>query len=171
MAIVPTVPYCIAADLVVGNVPLPASADVNVYIKNAAEEIDAKLGSVYVTPIIPDEAIANSRVAVLTLKNINAHLASGRILTALTAGGEDNEVHAYGLMLIRGALDALRQLATGDPALYGAPKLTNYSESKRRGGIYNIDEFSQVESFTQLAMPGGLLPQPVYPTYIPYGGG
>lgn len=163
--------YCAVEDLVVGNVPLPSSSNVEVYIKNAADEIDASLGHVYATPITPDPTVENSRITVLTLKNINAHLASGRILTALTAGGEDNSVHAYGLLLIRGALDALRQLATGDPQLFGAQKITNYSESKRRGGVYNVDEYSQVETFTQVAMPKGLIPQPVLPVLYPYWGG
>jgi len=154
--------YCAVEDLVVGNVPLPSTVDVATYIISAADEIDVKLGSVYATPIIPDELVSNSRIAILTLKNINAHLASGRLLTALTAGGEDTEVHAYGLMLIRNSLDALKALATGSPELYGAPKLDTFSEGKRRGGVYNVDAFSAVEAFNTMTSPTGLMP---------YGGG
>lgn len=164
-------PYCTAADLVVGNVPLPSGADVNKYIKDAAGEMDSILGSVYTTPVIPDPEVANSHVAVLTLRRINAHLASGRLLVAVTAGGEDDSVHAYGLMLINQSLEALHQLATGNPELYGAPKLDTFTESKSRGMVYNVDEYSQVETFYGMATPGGIMPPPSYPTYPVYSGG
>lgn len=156
--------YCESSDLVTGGIPLPANTTTQDYIKNASDEIDSYLAALYVTPItvpmLPDginPIDSKHRQTILTLKRINAHLASGRLLTSLASGGEDDQVHAYGLMLLREALAAIKQLATGSPDLHGSTKQEESNEADMRGAVYNVDPYSQVESFYGMAAPGGLM--------------
>lgn len=163
--------YCETSDLVLGGIPLPAPTTAATYVNAAADEIDSYLAALYVTPItvsmVPDSDPPTSvepraRQTILTLKRINSHLASGRLITSLASGGEDTDVHAYGLMLIREALAALNQLKTGTPDMYGATKIPVTNESALRGQTFNVDPYSQVESFYGMTAPGGLMgPYPV----------
>lgn len=158
--------YCDSSDLVLGGIPMPAETTATTYVNAAADEIDSYLAGLYVTPItvpmIPDSVPPapvdpRHRQTTLTLKRINSHLASGRLITALASGGEDDQVHAYGLMLIREALAALNQLKTGIPDLQGVVKHEIANEASLRGAVYNVDPTSQVEDFYGMAAPGGIM--------------
>lgn len=167
----PLVAYCDTADLIIGDIPLQAGVS-DSYVVNAALEIDSYLAGIYVTPITANlEEDPRGQQTMLVLKKINAHLASGRILTSLAAGGEDNQTHAYGLLLLKQSHEALAQLATGAPDLYGAVKHTVTNESHGRGAVYGTDAYSQVDVFYDTAMPGGIANPNALTPGVYYGGG
>lgn len=87
-------------DLLTGDINF-AGEDPTKFLALAADEINAHLGSIYVLPIPP---LAEHNT--LTLKIIQTSLASGRLLLAFAASGEDAELHAYGIHLVeRGYAD------------------------------------------------------------------
>lgn len=137
--------YCDTGDLLLGNVPVPASAAR--YVQDAADEIDSVLGSQYVTPIILDENIPAQRSGFLLLKRINAHLASGRLIMALDAAGEDDQLHQYAEYLLRQALEALRQIQDGSIIIPGAEPI-NPEVNRATGPIASFaDDYSPVEEY------------------------
>lgn len=151
--------YCAEADLIAGNIPA-ADGVKKTYVDAASEEMDSYLSAQYVTPISVNVADPRQKQTSLTLKRINAHLASGRLITSMGTGGEDTEVHAYGLMLITESLNALKALASGAPDLYGATKHNQddegaVPESDLRGKVFNGDLQSEVDAFYSSAMPNG----------------
>lgn len=151
--------YCMVADLLLGNIPTPAYIDKQKSVDAAAEEMDSYLAMQYVTPI-SQQIIDNpvNRRTMLVLKRINAHLATGRIITAAAAGAEDSEIHAYGKMMLDQALSALAQLATGTPSLDGAtPVDNNKDEANNRPSVVNGDPYSQVDAFYDIATPGSMM--------------
>lgn len=110
--------YCEVGDLLLGNIPVPASAAT--YVQSACDEMDSRLGLRYVTPIILDVNVPAQRPGFLLLKRINAWLASGRLIMALDAGGEDDQVHQYAERLIKEALLALDMVVDGTIIIPGA---------------------------------------------------
>jgi hypothetical protein len=110
--------YCEVGDLLLGNLQgrLPSQIDPAEFVKHAAEEMDSKIGFVYVTPINVDPEPDPPLVAlpvpqVLLLKHVCAKLASGRIILAAAIGHEDSTVHQYGLYLVREAEVTLMAIA------------------------------------------------------------
>ncbi len=149
-------PYCTTEDLLIGSIPTPAYINKQKFVDDAADEIDSNLGARYVTPIVLTESIPAQRPFALMLKRINAHLASGRLILAAAAGGEDSDLHAYGRSLVREATDALRQLSNGDPVIPGAAPADG-SGSTPLGDvpiIVNGDPYSQVDGFYDVLTPG-----------------
>ena len=80
------------------------------FIQAAADEMDAKLGFVYATPI--DVSLLPVNQAKL-LKTINAKLASGRMIMANALGGQDATVNAYAMYLVKEAEVDLMSIANG----------------------------------------------------------
>lgn len=158
---VSTIPYCASTDLLYGDMPIQSQVNVSQYISNAAEEIDAAIGLMYATPVVTDSSAAQ-RPLKLLLKKINAQLATGRIITTVAAMQENEQVHAYGLMLLQSAQEALAQLASGNTDL---PGLVPVNETTTQGPIiYNQDSESMVNSFYNMTSPDGLSVRP-----WPYG--
>lgn len=159
--------YCEAVDLIYGDIPM-SSDEVSRRIAAASDEVDSYLAAWYVTPISPPANDPRARQTILTLKRITAQLASGRIITSMATGGEDTDVHAYGLMLLNEAHASLAQLATGTPDLPGAMKhqedsSTVIPESELRGRVFNGDVQSEVDAFYGATTPGGLMrPAPYF---------
>lgn len=139
--------YCDVTDLLIGDLPLGSSVNPQRWIDDAADEIDATIGHRYAIPI-PIEQLTD--VSRLTLKIINARLASGRLLLAQAQGGEDDSLHAYGKWLLDEATVALSALREGniilesDDGSYG-PSLED--DAFDAPSIKNKDEVSIVESF------------------------
>ena len=142
--------YCATEDLRLGDIrPMVPKED---YVKNGAEEIDAALGSLYITPIVIDGSVAKNRPAILTLKKINWLLASGRAILDMAAAGENTSQHAYGMGMLKEGLAMLAQIVGEDMLLVGAPLLPEEDDGQKDYTgplIQNEDPESLVESFYQ----------------------
>lgn len=141
--------YSDTSSLLTGDIPLlPRHGDGTLAIKAAAEDIDAQIGHVYVTPIEIDDD-PEYRPTRLLLKKINNLIASGRLLMDMAAAGEDDNNHAYGLFLLREGMDLLAQVTSGRIVLVGAEKIDGTEAGGNAAGptIVNEDEESLVERF------------------------
>lgn len=139
--------YCTSEDLLLGNVPTPTTADK--YVADAADEMDSMLGLQYVTPIVLDENNPKQRSGFLLLKRINAWLATGRLLMALDAAGEDDQVHQYAERLLRDALSAISQITDGSILLPGADPV-NEDARRPTGPMASWgDDTSPVEAYQE----------------------
>lgn len=139
--------YCADTDLMLGNIPLPNYISATKYVSDAADEIDSRIGFVYQTPVDLDQNDPTTRPARLLLKRINAHLATGRLILALDAGGEDDRLHAYGYSLVQESIEALASIAEGKISLEGALPVEDDSPRVSTVIVNNIDEESNVEAF------------------------
>lgn len=159
--------YADVPDLRKGDIPLPPyMGDGSDYINSAAEEIDAQLGHVYVTPIEIDSAVAANRPAILLLKKMNWLIASGRLILNLATASEQPGLHAYGRQMLLEGLDLLSQVADGKIVLTGATVIDTGStdpESFSGPKIFNEDSGSLVEGFYDFVDPVQINAGPVYP--------
>lgn len=140
-----TVTYCNAGDLLIGDIELSSMLSEESFVRDAAQEMDARLGFVYILPIVGIPAHAQT-----LLKQINARLASGRLLMSIAAPAEDNSVHRYGEWLIKQAYDDLYAICNGSIILGSAtlaPDPTPNSAS-----IVNYDEESAFDQFYNTTM-------------------
>lgn len=137
--------YCTAADVLLGNVPVPASA--GDYVQKAADEMDSMLGMRYVTPIVLNEGDPVQRPGFLLLQRINAWLASGRLLMALDAGGEDDQLHQYAKFLLEESMAALKALADGSTTLPGGVPVNPDSPYATGPQAAWADDTSPVEKY------------------------
>lgn len=153
------VAYCTKADLLTGDIPLAGKyGDGTPFVQFAADEIDAQLGHIYITPIAFDESTpaktAAARPAKLLLKKINVLLASGRIILDMAAGGEDDNLHAYGKSMHDEAVLLLNAISSGRITLADAPIIADTTTRDNGPTIANDDPYSLVESFyTQYRNP------------------
>jgi hypothetical protein len=147
------VAYCTKDDLLTGDIPLAGKyGDGTSFVEMAADEIDAQLGHMYTTPIEFDDSTPESeainRPAKLLLKKVNRLLASGRIVLDMAAGGEDNNLHAYGASMWQEAVSLLDKIACRDIVLVGAPLIeTAAADENTRVSITNEDPYSLVKGF------------------------
>lgn len=141
--------YSEVTDLLTGNIPIASYVDPQKFVNDAGDEIDSKIGFIYKTPVDVREVAENktSRPARLLLKRISNHLASGRLLMALDAGGEDDRVHAYALKLVSDATMALDAIASGKVVLDGAEQEDTENIKPTTPLIGNLDAESNVEAF------------------------
>ena len=145
--------YCDPDDLLKGDIPWPARFGNGQEMVNlAAEQIDSMIGHIYVTPVVIIVPPAENRPSQLLLKHINLLLASGRMVLDMAAGGEDNDLHAYGQRLLEEALNMLAKIVKGEIQLTGA---TRIDEAKSQTGpmITNEDAVSMVEDFYKQFRP------------------
>ncbi len=145
--------YSAVEDLLTGNIPTPVYLDSQKFVNDAADEIDSKIGFLYVTPIdIGDTDIP--RPARLLLKRINNFLASGRLILAAAAGQEDSQLHAYGWSLIQEATAAVNQIAMGEIPIEGAVKVDADTDTAAVTAVIinNLDPESNVEAFYNRVM-------------------
>jgi len=140
------VPYSSADDLLLGDLPLGAAVDREKYVADAADEIDSAIGHVYATPVDMTEGGPVARHSRLLLKRINNHLATGRIILAVSIGGEDDSLQAYGRSLIREAHAALGDIATGAVELIGAETVEG-GDVTNGPVVVNFDQYSGVDAF------------------------
>lgn len=150
--------YCEDTDLLVGGIPMPAYLNAEKFVDDAADEIDSYLGRLYVTPISVEANTPQVRPTRLLLKRINSHLATGRLIQAADASGQNKQLHAYATSLIAGAILALQQLVEGSP-LEGATPLPSTEDPDANAVtgplIRNVDAESNVEAFyDRIAAPG-----------------
>lgn len=163
--------YCQTKDLLSGEIPLPSYVNTQQWIDNSADEIDAILGMRYATPIELSENVPEQRAGAKLLKIINARLATGRIIMAAAAGGEDDKVHAYASFLIRDALSTLRSLAKGEPPLPGATEnpTDQVDATASAPVVHEHENRSRVDEFYSLIEPRGMgLDTSASPYYMGY---
>jgi len=154
-----------------GELQAPDQKVCQKYVQDAADEIDSKLGFIYVTPIVIDPN-GEFRHSALLLKRISNFLATGRLILANAASREDQYLNAYGKSLVVEATAALDALLTGTMPLPGATP-SNPDASNATGPIINnLDPQSNVESFYAFAtdpFPSRGYPLP-YPPGVIYPG-
>jgi len=168
--------YCAVEDMRTGDIALPSNTSREQYIKNAAEEIDAAIGHIYVTPL-EIEATPKNRPTILFLKKLNWLLASGRFVLDVAAAGEMDNLHALGKRYLDEANGMLALLTSSELVLEGAPKHSDgdaSSEGNWSGPmIFNEDSESLVEGFYTNRRPyaglGESLPIAFPPSVVPYG--
>lgn len=156
--------YCETADLLLGNV-VSKPADQDRFVNDAADEIDSRIGFMYATPIVVGES-AEQRPVKMLLKKINSWLASGRLIMALDAGGEDDQIHQYGLYLVSEAQKVLESITSGEIVLPGVDPASPDSTGIVTGPQYTTgDDASLVESFGSVfgdpAKVALVLPRPI----------
>ena len=162
--------YCDVQDLLTGNVPTPDYLSPAKYVNDAANEIDSKIGFIYETPvdIAEDLPAPVPRPVRLLLQRLNVFLATGRLLMAVDAGGEETAVHAYGKSLVDDATMTLNEIAAGKLVLVDTPVLDNGGDGVAPTAplISNLDPESNVEAFyDRIANPNYRFP----PLGIPDG--
>lgn len=161
--------YCVIGDLLTGSIPTPAYLTPQKYVDDAADEMDSYLGIKYTTPVSLNINIPEQRPGYLMLKRINAHLATGRLILAVAAGGEDKNLNAYGASLVESAINALTELTEGQYVLVGASPLPGATVGNSNAPLlFNIDKTSAVEDFYDRLINPPLVP---YVPGWPYGAG
>lgn len=156
----PTAPlgYCSVSDLLLrSDLQLPTGIDAQKYINDSADEIDSKIGVIYHTPVTIQTIDAEKyRTTILTLKRINAHLATGRIIMAISSPQENSELDAYGASLVKDALASIHLIAVRTTVLEGATANTNTptEHAVSKSHIFNLDTTSSVEAFYDIVNPG-----------------
>lgn len=151
--------YCKPQDLLIGDVTLSSVLSRESYVRDAADEMDARLGFVYALPLPLTQLQPH---AITLLKMINARLASGRLLMSIAAPAEDDSVHRYGEWLIKSAYEDLYNLCNRTIDLVGATPIND--TTPEQVSIYNYDEESAVEQFyntTMRGQPSWWMPGPV----------
>lgn len=138
-----TAAYALVGDLLLGAVPVPS--DAQMYVDQAAEEIDSRIGIKYATPVVVDNSV-ESRPTALLLKKINIWLASGRLVLAKNAG-KDLNLHAYGKYMVDQATAALDSIVNGTVILPGAALATADATQASGPVSVNADDYSPVEEF------------------------
>lgn len=161
--------YSGTGDLLTGNIPTPSYLDPEKYVTDAADEIDSKIGFLYKTPVVfpqeGEDGYVESRPVRLLLKRINNFLATGRLLLATSAAGEDDQLHAYGASLVKDALSALDEIAQGKITL-DIERVESSIGQATTPLINNVDPESHVEAFyDRIANPHFSFP------HVPYPGG
>jgi len=145
------VAYCTKTDLLIGDIPLAAKyGDGTGFVQLAADEIDASIGKIYVTPVTFDlTASPESRPSQLMLKKINILLASGRIIMDMAAGSEDAALHAYGYAMWKEAWTLLQDIVSGkyDLDTLSGNLPTDTANDNTAVSISNEDGYSLVEAF------------------------
>ena len=139
--------YCNDGDLLIGDVGLSSTLSKASFVRDAADEMDARLGFVYVLPITGIPTYAQ-----LLLKQINARLASGRLLMSIAAPAEEDGVHRYGEWLIKQAYDDLYAICNGSIVLGGATVAVDTTPNT--AAIENYDDESAFDQFYNTTMRG-----------------
>lgn len=171
--------YSTKEDLRIGDIRLPVRlGDGSSFVEDAADEIDAQIGHIYVTPItLPD--IPANRPAILLLKKINNLIASGRLILDMAASAEDRTLHAYGYNMLKEGLSLLTMIQNRDIVLTAADQIdTDGDGEKSPTGpmIFNEDPESLVKGYYTPGVAvlgvGEPLPLPsgTYGFPRPYGG-
>lgn len=138
-------PYSATTDLLLGDMPLSAALDKSKFVADAADEIDSAIGAAYVTPV--PMAAPVPRHVQLHLKRINNFLATGRLIMAVDVGGEDTQLHAYGLSLVSEARQALQAIVDGSYPLDGVVKQPQEHQRTAGPSVTNYDATSGVDAF------------------------
>jgi len=141
-------------DLLIGDLLIPDSFSKEKFIGDAADEIDARLGYVYVLPLTQDGTAPLPDHELKLLKLISNKMASGRLILALDVAGEDTALHAYGYRLVTEANNDLMALANGAADLTAVRRPVGGTVRDMAPAIVNHDEESAVDMFEATVMRG-----------------
>jgi hypothetical protein len=148
------VAYSDVADLLTGDIPLPATIDPQKFVDDAADQIDSVIGFLYVTPIDTSDASPVVRPARLLLKRLNNFIASGRLILTTGIAGEETALHAYGKSLLDEANAILVMLGKNEIPIDGAV-FVNPTDTTVNAKLMlvNMESASAVETFYEQVMP------------------
>jgi len=141
--------YCESSDLLFGDLPISSENKVR-WINAGADEIDRRLGHIYV---LPPGSSADPH-ALLVLKQLNVLVSTGRGMMAQPAAGEDNGVNAYGEYLLRDAENIFKCILDGDIDLIGVEKREEFAVSGNAPTVVYEDSISAVDAFYGFAVRG-----------------
>lgn len=135
--------YCKDTDILIGDVT-PKTGVMTKHVEQAAEEIDAAIGHLYVVPVT--SAAEHTK---LLLKNINIKLATGRYFAAMSRGSQEESPNFYAQSLIKEAWEQLKMIVSGQIILGGATTAGGglAEDDSRAPTLIQADEFSLVAGF------------------------
>lgn len=143
-------PYSVIGDLLTGDMQFPAYIDPDKFVASTAEEIDAVIGQLYITPVVVATSPL-SRSTMLILKKVNNFLASGRIILAMDAAGQNKQLHSYGKYMVTEAEGILKAITEGKITLAGATPIL--SGGGTAPVIVNAESTSTVDEFYSNFIP------------------
>lgn len=143
--------YSNVTDLFVGDITVDDTIKQN-HVDRAADEVDSRLGFLYVTPFVEGDI---SRPGWLLIQRLANFIASGRLLLEIDQAGEQQMIHAYGKRLLDDAEATIQLILSGqidlrpqDPTEIEVPAINGAK-------VVNLDPYSQVEAFYGwAAIPG-----------------
>lgn len=141
-------PYASQTDLMLGDILVAPSINLDAVITDASHEIDARVGEVYVVPLT---GLSTHHQALIKL--ICARLATGRLILAVAAGGEDRALQAYGKSLVDMAYADIERIVCRHIVLSGVAE-SGPAMSSNLPGIINADAASAVTGFENFVMRG-----------------
>lgn len=161
--------YCTTDDLLIAsNFPLPIGFSSAQYVQLGTDEINIAISRLYKVPVVFGTADEQTKYAatILLLKQLNQFLATGRILMAIAAPGEDSELHAYAKSLVDRSCYILEEISQSKIILEGADANTNVPEdadfASPHGMVFQLDDYSGVEAFYDIVTsPYGIVKRPV----------
>jgi hypothetical protein len=156
--------YATVEDLLLGDMILSSKLSPAKFLQDSADEIDVRIGRIYVTPVVLSPPTPANRLARITLKLANARLASGRLLMAQAQAAQDDSLHAYGLFLLNEAEAAISAIETNRLILDGAVFRDDLTDTPAPS-IRNVDSTSPVEAFYTEVMGGSYFDS--YPIWRP----
>lgn len=151
--------YCKDDDLLLTSGVTVGNGDKPKFINIACDEINAKLGFVYATPL--DLEVATTTMPpnqVKLIKTITAKLATGRLLMSTALGGQSESINSYALYLVKEAEMDLMSIANGSIDL-NAPRV---SETGAPLGVVQDPSVSDPRA----RVPGGWAADSVSPVTV-----
>jgi len=106
--------YCTPSDLDLSRVIMDDPEETQRFVLQATEEMDSKLGWLYIVPLPMSTMKYHER---LLIKTICRKIATGRMILTYAVPDEGGSNHSYGLRLIQEGLDELHMIANGDITL------------------------------------------------------
>lgn len=138
--------YSEPADMLLGDLVVSDSVDLNIYTEGATNEINSRLGYIYVLPLVWGGAPGQAQGEAL-LKTINNKLATGRLIMSIAIGKSQEQTHAYGRSLVEEAFHDLRLLV--ERTLTLDADLVSGAAGPPGAMVTNQDEYSAVDAFEQ----------------------
>jgi len=147
MAVTNSQKYCEDSEVKLGDLQPPRYVTIADEVQSAANHMNAYIGQIYKLPLPLDPSRIDHLPDILLLNKINKDLATGNIILAAAAGGEDDNLHAYGRRLVENAEKELARIAAGRTVIE-AGELIEESDQQPNGPIItNRDKVSYVDTF------------------------
>jgi hypothetical protein len=172
--------YSAKEDLLVGTDINWNDADKQVFLVDAANEIDSRLGFMYGTPLrftkldesgvtvpLPDNETSPSK---LLIQQVSNRLASGHLLMARAAASEDVVLNSYAVRLLRDAEMSICQILAGKPPLDADISDPDDGSNGRVPIVTNADSESYVSAYMHFNQHPDAIDAEPYPPK-PYRGG
>lgn len=152
-------------DMLVGtDFALPADDTLERFVRDAAQEIDSRLGFKYVIPLkftrivggsvsyVDPEDSSTYTPSYLLVRRLSNFIASGRYLLAATSPEEQNSLHQYANKLLRDAEAILSQITSNRADLEIEELPSDDMDTPYGLLVKNRDKRSMVQEFEEQAM-------------------